>query len=158
MHFSRKFLYRGGALYLFCGYNALIVNVKRRVYLPQKSITILKGRCTLPNGLIIRRKCVKIRKSAPPSSNSLIFLFCLSKRHYDRSTLVISSPFLRRYSIVTPSLLHRFDGVSMEYRWTIDGLSSVLGRRKMEGKFLEYFSLPISFTIKNSECNKAIYE
>ena len=31
--------------------------------------------------------------------------------------------FLRRYSIATPSLLHRKSIVSMEYRWTIDGLS-----------------------------------
>ena len=31
--------------------------------------------------------------------------------------------FLRRYSIATPSLLHSKSIVSMEYRWTIDGLS-----------------------------------
>ena len=29
--------------------------------------------------------------------------------------------FFRRYSIATPSLLHRYSIVSMEYLWTYDG-------------------------------------
>ena len=31
--------------------------------------------------------------------------------------------FLRGYSIDTPSLVHRFDGESMENRWRNDGLT-----------------------------------
>ena len=31
------------------------------------------------------------------------------------------SLFHRRYSIDTPSMVHRFDGETMEYRWTSDG-------------------------------------
>ena len=41
--FSRKFLYRGVHFYLFCWYNALIINRKQRVYLPLRSIIGLEG-------------------------------------------------------------------------------------------------------------------
>ena len=37
---------------------------------------------------------------------------------------VLPSLFLRCCSIASPSLLHRFDGQSMDYRWITDGLSS----------------------------------
>ena len=35
-------------------------------------------------------------------------------------SFVLSPRLLHRYSIVTPSLVHRFDGESMEERWTYD--------------------------------------
>ena len=36
---------------------------------------------------------------------------------------VVSPLFLRRYSIDAPSILHRLSIVSMEERWSTDGLS-----------------------------------
>ena len=52
--------------------------------------------------------------------------------HISRLRFVIVSPrLLHCISIDNPSLLHRNDGVSMDYRWIIDGLSS-----EEEGIFL----------------------
>ncbi len=36
---------------------------------------------------------------------------------------------LNRKSIVPPSILHRNDGLTMEYRWSIDGVTSEKERR-----------------------------
>ena len=41
--------------------------------------------------------------------------------------------FLRGWSITAPSLLHRWSIVSMEYRWTNDGVTMEYLRRKNEG-------------------------
>ena len=52
-----------------------------------------------------------------------------AKSANDQQTLIspftksISSLFFRRYSIVTPYQLHSKSIVSMEYRWSIDGVS-----------------------------------
>ena len=42
---------------------------------------------------------------------------------YLRCNSALPSLFLRYCSIACPSLLHRFDGQSMDYRWITDGLS-----------------------------------
>ena len=59
------------------------------------------------------------------SLSALIFLYTSSSYH--PLLLLFSSSscpkILHRYSIVTPSLLHRNDGQSMDYRWITDGLS-----------------------------------
>ena len=41
-----------------------------------------------------------------------------------RSSFALPPLLLHRFSIACPSLLHRFDGQSMDYRWITDGLSS----------------------------------
>ena len=59
------------------------------------------------------------------SLSALIFLYTSSSYH---PLLLLSSSsscpkIFHRYSIVSPSLLHRNDGQSMDYRWITDGLS-----------------------------------
>ena len=47
-----------------------------------------------------------------------------------------SSLFHRRYSIDTPSMVHRFDGETMVYRWTSDG-GTAEHLRKISEKYPE---------------------
>ena len=57
--------------------------------------------------------------------------------------------FLRSFSIAAPSLLHRFDGQSMDYRWITDGLSqeeehrynSALALKKADLKTILFLNL-----------------
>ena len=51
------------------------------------------------------------------------FVSCLSNEQGISlaNDIAICPFFFRRYSIVTPSQVHRFDGVTMEIRWTSDG-------------------------------------
>ena len=69
------------------------------------------------------------------SLSALIFLYTSSSYH--PLLLLFSSSscpkILHRYSIVTPSLLHRNDGQSMDYRWITDGLSYE-EKRNFKGK------------------------
>ena len=53
--------------------------------------------------------------------------YCLKKVIFQLSILIpsqITGLQLHSFSIVCPSLLHRNDGPSMEYRWSIDGVST----------------------------------
>ena len=43
---------------------------------------------------------------------------------FPASVFALPPKILHRYSIVSPSILHRFDGQSMEQRWTSDGATS----------------------------------
>ncbi len=43
---------------------------------------------------------------------------------FPASVFALLPKILHRYSIVSPSILHRFDGQSMEQRWTSDGATS----------------------------------
>ena len=45
---------------------------------------------------------------------------------FPASVFALPPKILHRYSIVSPSILHRFDGQSMEQRWTSDGATSDL--------------------------------
>ena len=45
---------------------------------------------------------------------------------FPASVFALLPKILHRYSIVSPSILHRFDGQSMEQRWTSDGATSDL--------------------------------
>ena len=59
------------------------------------------------------------------SANLLIFFhicnYLNGKREKVASLLALSLRILHRYSIASPSHVHRFDGVTMEYRWSNDG-------------------------------------
>ena len=58
--------------------------------------------------------------------------------HISRLRFVIVSPrLLHHWSIAAPSIVHRNDGVSMEYRWTNDGVSMEYLRRKSEDRCRE---------------------
>ena len=43
---------------------------------------------------------------------------------FPASVFALPPKILHRYSIVSPSILHRFDGQSMEQQWTSDGATS----------------------------------
>ena len=45
---------------------------------------------------------------------------------FPASVFALLPKILHRYSIVSPSILHRFDGQSMEKLWTSDGATSDL--------------------------------
>ena len=47
-----------------------------------------------------------------------------------RFFFAFSPRIVHQYSIVSPSILHRNDGPSMEYRWRIDGVYSDKKRKK----------------------------
>ena len=51
-------------------------------------------------------------------------LFSIVTPLFLRSSSVTTPSFVHRLSIAAPSLLHLNDGVSMDYRWITDGLSS----------------------------------
>ena len=48
--------------------------------------------------------------------------------------IVVNPSLLHHWSIAAPSHLHRNDGLSMDYRWTIDGLSAKEERNKSEDR------------------------
>ena len=96
---------------------------------------------------IIRKICFicgqKKKETDLSEKNLLILIYWLIYFH--------PPSFRRRYSIVTPSLLHRKSIVSMEYRWTSDGAameqprrSSVVKRefqtRRRRGAELSFFA------------------
>ena len=62
------------------------------------------------------------RSSLPISGIARRFLSDIARKipHHSRH---LSSLFFRRYSIDTPSLVHRYSIVSMDNRWSSDGLS-----------------------------------
>ena len=82
---------------------------------------------------IIRKICFicgqKKKETDLSEKNLLILIYWLIYFH--------PPSFRRRYSIVTPSLLHSKSIVSMEYRWTSDGAAMEQPRRKSvsRGKF-----------------------
>ena len=55
-----------------------------------------------------------------------IFVGHSTKNHqpFPASVFALPPKILHRYSIVSPSILHRFDGLTMEQRWTSDGATS----------------------------------
>jgi len=55
-------------------------------------------------------------------SNFPARVFKLTSKKLCHDTALVPK-HLHRMSIASPSLLHRNDGLTMEYRWSIDGVS-----------------------------------
>jgi len=56
--------------------------------------------------------------------DNLLFPSPIIKIQNYTSKSLVSQKILHRYSIVTPSIVHRFDGGMMEERWSIDGTTT----------------------------------
>ena len=65
---------------------------------------------------------------------------------YLQSKFLVPPLFLLRYSIVTPSIVHRNDGAAMEQRWTSDGAVAKEKRNQSGGKAA---SNPTFLTLEN---------